>query len=682
MKHFIRKIFYLIFCVGSVLASEDKDEWVEWESTPENGTAYFSMVNNLNKELESFILKHNENTNHDCRKGKEVKKEESEESLEKKNLIDDFFRVKEDMFAGHICAYKIAGHQGDVGTKSIFEDNEISTEKASNKPTNADLPASGTCSPFDIFPLDSPEEKSLSGSPHTIVKNYGEWPYRLTGRLRLFFTQQDIDEEKPDVGTGFLVGPATVLTAAHNIFNIVSDSDGNFIWKWAQKVNFYPAFPEYNEFASVCKIYCKKGWLNQHHGFEESKGAGDYDMALLILDKPMGLKLGWSALRTFNYDNHYKIRVWGYPFEPSSKKDDERIPNKDMISSDGEIKYDQYDRGIIGERQNVISKGKTKEVRDGIEHKFLVKYSASTRPGHSGSGCYVDEMGGDLEFIPKSHPVICIHTRSLKTEGNAGVLLRKQDLDQISLFNKQIAHGLDSDDLWQQIRDNKIDISHLVSTIDSFGDTDRLTLASSLIRRMVQDEEKITDIDFKKSILFYASFLKNKSNGPNYDGDILRKVYIFTENIVSLAYQEKNITDFIFYILLGRDIIGTQKVYPENNSSSSNALQKHFLPTSKTYFFKPGTANLSYQDIKQIFKSAAFFDEERFENFHIKKPEKIVHLIRDLFSGDDNQKKGIGWCLKSPGRSKINIKLRGYNINKRDSSFLVKLYGKHADFSF
>ncbi len=105
-------------------------------------------------------------------------------------------------------------------------------------------------------------------------------------------------------GTGFLVGPKLLLTAAHCIY----DENNNIM-----PVVFYPAYDNgssHNEKSSGWQtIYSYPTWRDNH----ENRA---YDLALIELDWNMGDEFGWFGSQSYGTNpemNGLSIKEYGFP---------------------------------------------------------------------------------------------------------------------------------------------------------------------------------------------------------------------------------------------------------------------------------------------------------------------------------------------------------------------------------
>lgn len=130
------------------------------------------------------------------------------------------------------------------------------------------------------------------------------WPYSVFGKLMCDFG----DEESH--GSAVMIGPHHALTCAHKVFN-------QRLNKWAEKAIFMPClggteggFTNIN----VSRSYIYNSW---------KKGEkSEFNLALLILDQDIGLKIGWAGLFSA-HDSVLKSmepELTGYPEDKGGKQ--------------------------------------------------------------------------------------------------------------------------------------------------------------------------------------------------------------------------------------------------------------------------------------------------------------------------------------------------------------------------
>ncbi|MBL0941932.1 MAG: trypsin-like serine protease [Alphaproteobacteria bacterium] len=228
--------------------------------------------------------------------------------------------------------------------------------------------------------LERKEEVGLIGSMSKLkAKKVTNLPYRYCGNLLMTFPHSENEEEVPAkcVGSGVLVGPNHVLTAAHNLF---SHKRGG----WATEVIFTPAqCKTMKPFGEVKGVLLRsfKGWI-------DGKGEGyDHDMGLIILERAIGYQIGWAGLlepESSFLASSPRLKIVGYPSKGVKVKLQEgiaKIKAAQMYKHSGHIKESQ-------------------------EQRFL--YEIETAPGQSG--------GPLLAYNMDNHYVVGVHTYGLYEE--------------------------------------------------------------------------------------------------------------------------------------------------------------------------------------------------------------------------------------------------------------------------
>ncbi|WP_052046329.1 trypsin-like serine protease [Candidatus Paracaedibacter symbiosus] len=131
------------------------------------------------------------------------------------------------------------------------------------------------------------------------IFNTHEWPYSMHGHLLMTF-----GGEIYFTGSGVLIGPNHVLTAAHNLYDRKRG-------RWAKEVIFTPG-RDGNRYpfgdAKGTLLLCTQGW-------KQKNDKQHYDFGMVILDDPIGYFTGWSgiACAADNVLKSHKISVTGYP---------------------------------------------------------------------------------------------------------------------------------------------------------------------------------------------------------------------------------------------------------------------------------------------------------------------------------------------------------------------------------
>jgi V8-like Glu-specific endopeptidase len=169
-------------------------------------------------------------------------------------------------------------------------------------------------------------------------------------------------ENETTWGTGVMIGPDIVLTAAHNVYN-----DAEPVRKKYANIKFIPGIngneAPFGEI-KIEDIYAPEAYIN-HKGGKEGDDLCPEDYALLMLKIPIGMKTGYFGLHIAdrNMIKNKEISIIGYPGD--------KVLGKQGI-------FEQW-----GE------KGKIEFIES---QKDLIHYEITTYSGQSGSGViYEDE---------------------------------------------------------------------------------------------------------------------------------------------------------------------------------------------------------------------------------------------------------------------------------------------------
>lgn len=136
------------------------------------------------------------------------------------------------------------------------------------------------------------------------VRETTVWPHRFYGQLSLYFKEGEYQ------GSGVLVGPQHMLTSAHNVYNLKTNE---FIKGVKARFALNKDQAPYGEVAGV-RVYIDQRYIHS--------GDRQYDFALIVLDKPVGYKIGSVGLMSLP-DNKIigqKISITGYPSDKGGKQ--------------------------------------------------------------------------------------------------------------------------------------------------------------------------------------------------------------------------------------------------------------------------------------------------------------------------------------------------------------------------
>ncbi|WP_185160436.1 trypsin-like peptidase domain-containing protein [Mammaliicoccus sciuri] len=240
-------------------------------------------------------------------------------------------------------------------------------------------------SALPVEKVDGNQGESIIGpDDRKLVKDINQFPNKSIVHIRSY-----INDYNYISGTGFMIDDYSVLTAAHVITSKYKDIEINKVLVYAGYKDEIPTLG----ISRVIKTYVAPEWLNKRNSY--------YDMALLILDRPLGKELGKLNL-TDKLTLGEFISTIGYPGSHEGNID--KIKPGNQYFSSGEIVN--------------ITKNK-------------IYYDSDTEPGQSGSPVF-----------NSNNDVIAIHTSGFGENDtykyNSGVRLSSSKMEIIYDWGKEL----------------------------------------------------------------------------------------------------------------------------------------------------------------------------------------------------------------------------------------------------
>lgn len=197
-------------------------------------------------------------------------------------------------------------------------------------------------------------------------------------------------------GSGILVGPSHVLTAAHNVIH-----EGKPVERITVLCGLSPETLNTCEASEALRLHVLNEFI-PHYQNNPFTPLSKFDSALLVIDKPLGNRFGWLPMAVFGEeslkemkDNQSTLRISGYPGESPTQ----------MKTHAGALKDVDLSKNLE-----------------------TWEYGLDTTPGQSGSGIVLK--------LGLQNFVVGIHTRSHET-CNGGFRLTEKYLRDLTLLINQ-----------------------------------------------------------------------------------------------------------------------------------------------------------------------------------------------------------------------------------------------------
>ncbi|CAK9253791.1 unnamed protein product [Sphagnum jensenii] len=279
-------------------------------------------------------------------------------------------------------------------SNTIRDSNSVTISKDDNLKTPCFESTLGTSVPFPLeqkicFESNPIQEggghfKKIDRELRTRFEDTSSFPYSVHGIVKVNFLCGSYS-----TGTGILIGPDLVLTAAHNIYGCrCPNKEGEHIDCKREEYPIIQFIPGINEdrwpFGSykIVKSYVPDEFL---------KTMKQEDYALLVLDGVPGSFAGYFGLHVADKEllKGKELNVIGYP---GCVKDEKK---------EAKNKYEQLSSN--GKHQLWGMKGRYYAFENGEDGEFRINYEILTSPGQSGSGVFYEIAGANEYYVIGVH---------------------------------------------------------------------------------------------------------------------------------------------------------------------------------------------------------------------------------------------------------------------------------------
>jgi len=188
------------------------------------------------------------------------------------------------------------GGQKDLAPDDAVRDG-IMRQVSPNKETRA-APPTG---PDPLY--EEAQRTVIGGDDRVRISSTTNYPFRTIGQL------WSVDNAGGwSTCSATLISSQAVLTAAHCVYN--HDAGG-----WLKDYEFYPAMNGQGNapfgMASWKDVFILSGYIENYQGYYGS--VVPWDLAVIILDKPIGNELGWMGYSVYDPAYAFTANIVGYP---------------------------------------------------------------------------------------------------------------------------------------------------------------------------------------------------------------------------------------------------------------------------------------------------------------------------------------------------------------------------------
>jgi glutamyl endopeptidase len=180
-------------------------------------------------------------------------------------------------------------------------------------------------------PISSPLESVIGIDQRVRVLDTDLAPWRMICALRMRGRSGGTT-----IGTGWLIGPRTVLTAGHCVYST------RFFGGWADTIEVIPGLngPGTDDAARPYGSVTSRRFSSVERWTVNEDA--DFDIGCIHLDQPLGEKVGWFAIGVLPADEltGYLVNISGYPADRGQGNEQYHAANRVLRCTDRRVFYE------------------------------------------------------------------------------------------------------------------------------------------------------------------------------------------------------------------------------------------------------------------------------------------------------------------------------------------------------
>lgn len=199
-------------------------------------------------------------------------------------------------------AAQILDNMGAVGRSRDGRELRVEADEGMRSAIEADLSGGAAGTAPEQFGEE--QDRTVFGDDDRVqVTNTKQQPFRTIGYIETVTSDGNVYR-----CSGTLIGPRTVMTAAHCLYNHKAGG-------WYNEYYFAPGLIDINNIPYGVyvaeEVYIVEGYITQYQGNDGS--VFPWDLGVMILPEPIGDSLGWMAYNHYANFGNFEATTAGYP---------------------------------------------------------------------------------------------------------------------------------------------------------------------------------------------------------------------------------------------------------------------------------------------------------------------------------------------------------------------------------